>query len=54
VRKIKILFNMNLNILNKVEILETLIKEIRDSLNSKKVSKASKNETMEKRCMSCG
>jgi hypothetical protein len=48
-RKIKIFFNMSLNILNKVDTLETLIKEIRDSLNSQKVRKKSKNETKEKK-----
>jgi hypothetical protein len=35
---------MNLNILNKVDSLESLIKEIGDGLNSQKVSKESKNE----------
>jgi hypothetical protein len=49
VRKIKIFFNMSLNILIKVDTLETLIKEIRDSLNSQKVRKESKNEIKEKK-----
>jgi hypothetical protein len=44
---------MNLNILNKVFTIESLIKEIRDSLNSQKVSKENKNDTNEKRYMSC-
>jgi hypothetical protein len=47
-RKIKIFFNINLNILNKVGTLENLMKEIRDSLNSHKVRKENKNETKEK------
>jgi hypothetical protein len=49
VEKIKIFFNMSLNILNKVDILESLIKEIRDSLNSQKVRKENKNDTDEKK-----
>jgi hypothetical protein len=48
VRKIKIFFYMNLKILNKVDTLETLIKEIRNSLNSQKLRKESKNKTKEK------
>jgi hypothetical protein len=40
---------MSLNILNKVDILESLIKEIWDSLNSQKVSKENKNDTNEKK-----
>jgi hypothetical protein len=43
----KIFFNMSLNILNKVYTLESLIKEIRDSLNSQKVKKKNKNDTNE-------
>jgi RNA-binding protein YhbY len=39
---------MNLNILNRVDTLESLIKEIRDSLNSQKVSKVNVNDTNEK------
>jgi hypothetical protein len=35
--------------LNKVDILETLIKKIRDNLNSQKVRKENKNETKEKK-----
>jgi hypothetical protein len=53
VRKIKIFFNMNLNILNKVDTSESLMKEIRDSLNSQKVSKENENEIKEKISMSC-
>jgi hypothetical protein len=49
VKKIKIFFSMNLSILNKVDTLETLIKEIRDSLNSQKVRKESINETKKKK-----
>jgi predicted transcriptional regulator len=49
VRKIKIFFNLSLNILNKVDTLESLIKEIRDGLNSQKVSKENKNDTNEKK-----
>jgi hypothetical protein len=48
-RKIKIFFNMSLNILNKVGTLESLIKEIRDSLNSQKVRKENKNDMNEKK-----
>jgi hypothetical protein len=48
VRKIKTFFNMNLNVLNKVDTLKSLIKEIRDNLNSQKVRKESKNGTMKK------
>jgi hypothetical protein len=44
---------MNLNILTKVDTLESLIKEIRDSLNSQKVSKENENNTNQKRYMSC-
>jgi hypothetical protein len=40
---------MTLKFLNKVDTLESLIKEIRDSLNSQKVRKESKNNTNEKR-----
>jgi hypothetical protein len=40
---------MSLNILNKVYTLESLIKEIRDSLNSQKVRKENKNGTKEKK-----
>jgi hypothetical protein len=36
--KIKIFFNISLNILTKVDKLESLIKEIRDGLNSQKVN----------------
>jgi hypothetical protein len=49
VRKIKIFFNMSLNILNKVDSLESLIKEIRDSLNSQKIRKENKNKAKEKK-----
>jgi hypothetical protein len=49
VRKIKIFFNMSLNILNKVDTLEGLIKEIRDSLNSQKVRKENVNDTNQKK-----
>jgi hypothetical protein len=40
---------MNLNILTKVDTLESLIKEIRDSLNSQKVSKEKVNDTNQKK-----
>jgi hypothetical protein len=40
---------MNLNILTKVNTLESLIKEIRDSLNSQKVSKENENNTNQKK-----
>jgi hypothetical protein len=49
VGKIKIFFNMSLNILTKVDTLESLIKEIRDSLNSQKVRKENKNGIKEKK-----
>jgi predicted Zn-ribbon and HTH transcriptional regulator len=49
VGKINIFFNMSLNILNKVDTLESLIKEIRDSLNSQKVRKENKNGIKEKK-----
>jgi hypothetical protein len=48
-RKIKIFFNMNLNILNKVDTLETLIKEMQNSLNSQKTSKENENNTNQKK-----
>jgi hypothetical protein len=46
---------MSLNILNKVDTLESLIKEIQDNLNSRKVRKENKNRTKEKKMygMSC-
>jgi hypothetical protein len=40
---------MNLNILTKVDTLESLIKEIGDSLNSQKLRKENKNYTNEKK-----
>jgi hypothetical protein len=40
---------MSLNILNKVNTLEILIKETRDSLNSQKVRKENKNDANEKK-----
>jgi hypothetical protein len=40
---------MNLNILTKVNTLESLIKEIRDSLNTQKVSKETENNTNQKK-----
>jgi hypothetical protein len=40
---------MNLSILNKVNTLESLIKEIGDNLNSEKVRKKNKNNTNEKK-----
>jgi hypothetical protein len=40
---------MSLNILNKVDILESLIKEMRESLNSQKVRKENKNDMNEKK-----
>jgi hypothetical protein len=48
VRKIKIFFNLNLNVLNKVDTLEILIKEMRASLNLQKIRKKSKNKTKKK------
>jgi hypothetical protein len=40
---------MSLNILNKVDTLESLIKEIRDRLNSQKVRNENKNDTNKKK-----
>jgi hypothetical protein len=40
---------VSLNILNKVDTLESLIKEIRDSLSSQKLRKENKNDTNEKK-----
>jgi hypothetical protein len=40
---------MSLNILSKVNTLESLIKEIRDSLNSQKVSKENENNINKKK-----
>jgi hypothetical protein len=44
---------MNSNILTKVNKLESLIKEIRNNLNSHKVKNESKYERKEKKCESC-
>jgi hypothetical protein len=44
---------MSLNILTKVDRLKNLIKEIRDSLNSQKVSKESENDRNAKIYVNC-